>query len=205
MNGVATVFFDVAYQSYLPSLVDRDQLVEGNAKLEVSRSGAQILGRPDRRRASIGLLTAPVAVLVDAISYLGSAALILGFRVQDRRGRTMTGTGPTAARAADPTSATVASQADDVAPTAGGVSVATEAAASEAAEARAETPGATSDQGSMRSQIMDGLRYIGSSRFFISAGCRSPRVSSPGKSPANCGARLRRKRWSAFRDLSRQA
>jgi MFS family permease len=39
--GVCTVFFDVAYQSYPPSLVDRQQLVEGNAKLEVSRSGAR--------------------------------------------------------------------------------------------------------------------------------------------------------------------
>src|SRR6266498_3087810 len=29
-NGVLTVFFDVAYQSYLPSLVAREQLVEGN-------------------------------------------------------------------------------------------------------------------------------------------------------------------------------
>jgi MFS family permease len=36
--GIATVFFDVAYQSYLPSLVERRQLVDGNAKLEISRS-----------------------------------------------------------------------------------------------------------------------------------------------------------------------
>ena len=42
--GVLTVFFDVAYQSYLPSLVARDQLQEGNAKLEISRAGAQVVG-----------------------------------------------------------------------------------------------------------------------------------------------------------------
>ena len=42
--GICTVFFDVAYQSYLPSLVERDQLVEGNSKLEISRSAAQIAG-----------------------------------------------------------------------------------------------------------------------------------------------------------------
>ena len=40
-----TVFFDVSYQSYLPSLVERDRLVEGNSKLEISRSGAQLAGR----------------------------------------------------------------------------------------------------------------------------------------------------------------
>ena len=55
VNGCLTVFFDVAYQSYLPSLVERDQLVEGNSKLEISRSAAQILGPgiagvPDRGR-----------------------------------------------------------------------------------------------------------------------------------------------------------
>src|SRR5260221_4477508 len=38
--GICTVFFDVAYQSYLPSLVEREQLIEGNSKLQltVSRS-----------------------------------------------------------------------------------------------------------------------------------------------------------------------
>jgi len=39
--GTLTVFFDVAYQSYLPSLVGSEHVVEGNSKLEVSRSGAQ--------------------------------------------------------------------------------------------------------------------------------------------------------------------
>jgi MFS family permease len=43
-TGTLTVFFDVAYQSYLPSLVERRQLVDGNAKLEVSRSGASVAG-----------------------------------------------------------------------------------------------------------------------------------------------------------------
>ena len=48
--GVLTVFFDVAYQSYLPSVVARDQLQEGNAKLEVSRAGAAVIGPGARRR-----------------------------------------------------------------------------------------------------------------------------------------------------------
>ena len=38
------VFFDVAYQSYLPSLVEREQIIEGNSKLEISRSAAQVAG-----------------------------------------------------------------------------------------------------------------------------------------------------------------
>ncbi len=46
VTGVATVFFDVAYQSYLPALIDRQDLIEGNTKLEISRSSAQIAGPP---------------------------------------------------------------------------------------------------------------------------------------------------------------
>ena len=42
--GVATVFFDVAYQSYLPSLVPSSRISEGNAKLQVSHSVAQVAG-----------------------------------------------------------------------------------------------------------------------------------------------------------------
>jgi MFS family permease len=70
--GVFTVFFDVAYQSYLPSLVTREQLVEGNSKLEVSRSGAQIAG-PGLAGVLIAALTAPYAVLADALSFVASA------------------------------------------------------------------------------------------------------------------------------------
>jgi MFS family permease len=43
-TGTLTVFFDLAYQSYLPSLVERNELVDGNAKLEISRSSALIGG-----------------------------------------------------------------------------------------------------------------------------------------------------------------
>ena len=63
---VSTVFFDVAYQSYLPALVDREALVEGNAKLQASESVAQIAG-PGVGGVLIQALTAPYAVLVDAV------------------------------------------------------------------------------------------------------------------------------------------
>ncbi|HET7726687.1 MAG TPA: MFS transporter [Candidatus Limnocylindrales bacterium] len=79
VSGCLTVFFDVAYQSYLPSLVDRDQLVEGNAKLELSRSGAQLLG-PSIAGVLIGALTAPTALLLDALSFIGSALFVVSIR-----------------------------------------------------------------------------------------------------------------------------
>src|SRR5688572_27874761 len=42
--GVLTVFFDLAYQAYLPSLVEREQLTEGNSKLQASASAAEVGG-----------------------------------------------------------------------------------------------------------------------------------------------------------------
>jgi MFS family permease len=77
--GVLTVFFDVAYQSYLPSLVEREQLVDGNGKLEFSRATAEIAG-PGLGGALVGLITAPIAIAVDAGSYVASVASLLLIR-----------------------------------------------------------------------------------------------------------------------------
>lgn len=75
--GVMNVFFDVSYQSYLPGLVERRHLVEGNSKLETSRAGAQIAG-PGIAGGLIQVLTAPVAIVVDAVSFIISG-ILLGF------------------------------------------------------------------------------------------------------------------------------
>jgi MFS family permease len=75
--GVLNVFFDVSYQSYLPALVERRHLVEGNSKLETSRAGAQIAG-PGIAGVLIQVLTAPVAVVLDAVSFIVSG-ILLGF------------------------------------------------------------------------------------------------------------------------------
>ncbi len=75
VTGVLTVFFDVSYQSYLPSLVERDRILEGNSKLEVSRTVAQTAG-PALGGGLIGIVGAPLAIIADAISYLGSALFV---------------------------------------------------------------------------------------------------------------------------------
>jgi MFS family permease len=82
VNGCATVFFDVAYQSYLPSLVDRDQIVDGNAKLQTSMSAAQITG-PGVAGLIIGAFTAPFAILIDALSFVASALFMVAIRRQE--------------------------------------------------------------------------------------------------------------------------
>ena len=73
--GILTVLFDVAYQSYLPSLVERDQILEGNSKLAFSSSIAEIAG-PGLTGILVQLLTAPIAILLDALSFLASALTV---------------------------------------------------------------------------------------------------------------------------------
>ena len=73
--GILTVFFDVAYQSYLPHLVGRENLVEGNSKLEVVRATTQLAG-PSAAGGLIQALTAPFAVALDAVSFAVSALYV---------------------------------------------------------------------------------------------------------------------------------
>ena len=82
LAGVLTVFFDVAYGAYLPSLIPRSRLVDGNAKLEISRSGAQIAG-PGLAGLLVQWLGAPTAILADALSYLASVLLLWRVRAPE--------------------------------------------------------------------------------------------------------------------------
>ncbi|HET7471884.1 MAG TPA: MFS transporter, partial [Candidatus Limnocylindrales bacterium] len=141
VNGVMTVFFDVADQSYLPTILERDELVEGNSKLQVSGSSAQILGQP-LGGGIVAVLHAPIAVLVDAVSFIASAGLILSIRERLR-----TSARDATAGAATPAPGVAGDAVDG--PT---------AEASVTAEATAADPGAAG--GGMRQQIVAGLRYI---------------------------------------------
>jgi MFS family permease len=80
--GICTVFFDVAYQSYLPALVTRDQIIDGNSKLEISRSASQI-GGPGLSGGLVELFTAPYAILLDAVSFVGSGLFLLRIRTEE--------------------------------------------------------------------------------------------------------------------------
>lgn len=80
--GAMALFFDVAYRSYLPSLVRRELLVDGNSKLEVSRAASEIVG-PGLAGGLVQVLTAPIAILFDALSFLLSAAFLTGIRTAE--------------------------------------------------------------------------------------------------------------------------
>jgi MFS family permease len=77
--GIFTVFFDVAYQSYLPALIDREHLVDGNSKLQLTVSVTQVAG-PPVSGALIAALTAAYAIVFDSISYVISTFFMITMR-----------------------------------------------------------------------------------------------------------------------------
>lgn len=72
LHSTLFLLFNVAYRSYLPALVGRDQLVDGNSKLELSRSAADIAG-PSMAGGLVQLVTAPFAVLVQTVGLVVSS------------------------------------------------------------------------------------------------------------------------------------
>ncbi len=83
--GVASVLFDVSWMSYVPTLVqDPVHYIEASAKMGASSSSADIAG-PGFAGVLIGALTPPVAVVVDAFSYLVSVVSLLLIRTREPR------------------------------------------------------------------------------------------------------------------------
>ncbi|TMD23372.1 MAG: MFS transporter [Chloroflexi bacterium] len=92
LTGIFTVFFDVSYQSYLPALVDRPNLIEGNTKLEITRSTAQVAG-PAVAGFLIQLIGGARAVAVDALSFFLSALALASIKKPEPEPRPSTASG----------------------------------------------------------------------------------------------------------------
>ena len=75
LSGVLGVLHDVAARSYLPAVVGRERLVQGNSQLELSGSLSAVAG-PSLAGLVIQAITAPLAVALDALSFAASAACI---------------------------------------------------------------------------------------------------------------------------------
>jgi MFS family permease len=82
LNGFLTVFFDVAYRSYLPSLIDRKQLISGNSALEAGNSGSQIAGA-SITGFLIAAMTAPIAIMGNVLTFILSFVLLLVIRKRE--------------------------------------------------------------------------------------------------------------------------
>jgi Na+/melibiose symporter-like transporter len=82
IQGGLTIIFEVAYRSYLPSLVGPDTLLAGNSRLQSTASVAEI-GGPGLSGALVSVLGAPFALLVDAGSFVVSVASLLSIRARE--------------------------------------------------------------------------------------------------------------------------
>jgi MFS family permease len=82
LGGALSVFFDVAYQSYVPTLVQGGQLVDANGKLGTTNAFAGLLG-PSLGGALVGLVGAATAVLIDAASFAASALSLVLIRTPE--------------------------------------------------------------------------------------------------------------------------
>jgi MFS family permease len=80
--GSLTVVFDMAYATFLPLVVPREDVVEAQGRMSVSRS-ASYIGGPALGGALVQALTAPVALAADALSFLGSALFVSRARVAE--------------------------------------------------------------------------------------------------------------------------
>ncbi|MGW0765457.1 MFS transporter [Streptomyces sp. NPDC002676] len=84
VHGVLTVFFDVAYVSYIPHLVGRSNLVEGNSRLSAIRSVTSISG-PTVAGPLVGLVGAPATLLASSAGMAMSGLLAITIRKREQR------------------------------------------------------------------------------------------------------------------------
>lgn len=82
LTGLLSMTFDVGSLSYVPSLVGREQLAEANGRIQASTAFAGVAG-PGLAGLLVGLITAPVTLSVDAVSYLFSAAGLISIRSRE--------------------------------------------------------------------------------------------------------------------------
>lgn len=82
--GAGTALFSITDNTYLPALIGRKHLAEGNAKLESTEAIAEITG-PASAGWLIAILGAPLAVVIDAVSYLWSAIMLGQIRTKERK------------------------------------------------------------------------------------------------------------------------
>jgi MFS family permease len=83
-SSVFSALFAVAYTSYLPGLIDRGQLVDGNGKLRTTESFGQLAG-PGLGALLVGLVGAARAMTSDALSYVISVSCLLSIRGREPR------------------------------------------------------------------------------------------------------------------------
>jgi MFS family permease len=80
--GTGTVFMTIAANTYMPSLIKREQLVDGNSKIQLSNSVARIAGS-GLGGGLVALLSAPVVILFDIMTYFMSIIFLLSIKTKE--------------------------------------------------------------------------------------------------------------------------
>jgi MFS family permease len=82
LTGFARAFFDVGYQSYLPSVTGKDKILAGNSSMQTIRASGQVVG-PGLGGALVALVGAASVILIQAITFAVSAASLLAIRMDE--------------------------------------------------------------------------------------------------------------------------
>jgi len=82
LASLLTVFFDVAEQSYIPAVVGRDRLLDANSKLTATQSIAEV-GGFGIAGWLVQLFTAPIAIAIDAVTFVVSAVFVATIRTPE--------------------------------------------------------------------------------------------------------------------------
>ncbi len=82
LTGFARVFFDVGYQSYLPTVLGKNRVLAGNSTMETIRASGQVIG-PGLGGGLVGLIGAANVVLTQAVTFAISAACLLAIRTRE--------------------------------------------------------------------------------------------------------------------------
>lgn len=82
LTGFARVFFDVGYQSYIPSVIGKDRVLAGNSSMETIRASGQIVG-PGLGGALVSLFGAASVVLIQVVTFAVSAVSLLAIRTRE--------------------------------------------------------------------------------------------------------------------------
>jgi predicted MFS family arabinose efflux permease len=75
LAGILNMTWEVAVMAYVPAIVKTNELVEANSNLATTESIARVAGAPVSG-ALVQLLSAPVAIVIDAVSFVISAAFV---------------------------------------------------------------------------------------------------------------------------------
>jgi MFS family permease len=82
LSGFARVFFDVGYQSYIPSVIGRERVLAGNSSMETIRASGQVVG-PGIGGWLVALVGAANVVVIQAVTFAVSAISLMAIRTPE--------------------------------------------------------------------------------------------------------------------------